>query len=121
MKTAALIFALFLLVKPIIPLMEYAAFYDYIKNELCENKDIVEMKCNGKFYLAKELAKASDSQNSDDKNHSISTEHSLVFFQNTNTNYVFALPKEQKLKTKSLYNNIYKFHYINFIFHPPLV
>ena len=50
MKTATLFLALFMLLKPTIPFVEYAAFYDYIKNELCVNKDTPEMGCNGKCY-----------------------------------------------------------------------
>ena len=30
---------------------------DYIAKELCENKEVPKMNCNGKCYLAKQLAK----------------------------------------------------------------
>src|SRR5690606_41102997 len=46
-KKLIVILALFMLVKPIIPVVEYVVFYDYIKNELCVNKDKPELKCNG--------------------------------------------------------------------------
>lgn len=35
----------------------YIVNYDYIANVLCENKDIPEMKCNGKCYLSKMIAR----------------------------------------------------------------
>lgn len=121
MKTATLIFALFLLFKPLIPLVEYVAFYDYIKNELCENKDIVEMQCNGKCHLKKELVKASDTENGTEKNNSVTFEHTLVFFKDTSIHYEFSFLKDQKSKINASYNDIYKYHFINSIFHPPLV
>lgn len=49
-----------MLVKPFWPVMDYMVNYDYIVNTLCENKDKPEMHCNGKCYLTKELAKASE-------------------------------------------------------------
>ena len=54
--------ALFLFVKPIIPVFEYIVNYDFIVKKLCENKEKPELACNGKCHLAKELAKASESE-----------------------------------------------------------
>jgi len=45
------------MVRPIIPIIEYYANYNYIVNELCENRDKPFLACNGKCYLAKELKK----------------------------------------------------------------
>lgn len=121
MKIAAIFLSLFLLSKPLLPLLEYAAFYDYIKNELCENKDAPELQCNGKCHLAKQIVKAGDSENGSEKNQSFSIEISIVYLQDTNLNYSFFSLKEQRLKVTSLYSNIYKYNYIDTIFHPPLV
>lgn len=50
--------------KPLWPVMEYVAQYDYIVATLCENRDKPEMNCNGKCYLTKQLAKdATDEEN----------------------------------------------------------
>ena len=43
--------------RPLWPLAMYIVNYDYIANVLCENKDIPEMKCNGKCYLSKMIAR----------------------------------------------------------------
>lgn len=43
--------------RPLWPLGMYIVNYDYIANVLCENKDIPEMKCNGKCYLSKMIAR----------------------------------------------------------------
>ena len=121
MKTAAIFLSLFLLLKPLLPLLEYAAFYDYIKNELCENKDVPELQCNGKCHLAKQIVKAGDSENGNEKNQSTKIEISIVYFQDINFNYSFFSQNEQNLKVESIYYKIYKFNYTDFIFHPPLV
>ena len=102
--------------------MEYAAFYDYIKNELCVNREKPELKCNGKCYLMKKLAEASDSdsEKGNEKNHSLATEYSIVYFQEINS-YISPFLKEQNEKVESPYNKLYKFDYMGFVFHPPLV
>lgn len=53
-----------MVVRPLIPIMEYAADYDYIANVLCINKSRPELHCNGKCYLSKELAKTNDTESS---------------------------------------------------------
>ena len=69
MKQLLVILTLLMFLKPILPVFEYLVNYDYIVNELCENKLKPELKCNGKCHLTKELAKASEGnlKNSSDK------------------------------------------------------
>lgn len=45
----------FATVKPYLPIFNYIANYTYYKTVLCENKEIKEMKCNGKCQLMKEM------------------------------------------------------------------
>ena len=45
------------MVKPIVPIIDYYANYDYIANALCENRDKPYLECNGKCYLQKQLKK----------------------------------------------------------------
>lgn len=60
MKQYLVLFVGFImLVKPFWPVAEYIVNYDYIKNVLCENLDKPMMNCDGKCYLAKQLAKES--------------------------------------------------------------
>jgi len=54
-----LLVALTMLIKPLWPVGEYIMNYDYIVNELCENKDKPELQCNGKCYLMQLLAQES--------------------------------------------------------------
>lgn len=43
------------MVRPVFPIIEYYANYDYIATVLCENRDKPYLKCNGKCYLEKQL------------------------------------------------------------------
>lgn len=52
------------LVKPLWPIAEYVMNYDYIVNVLCENKDKPQLKCDGKCYLSKQLAKEAEQSKS---------------------------------------------------------
>lgn len=52
----ALLLTLVILLKPLWPLAEYLIYYDYIVENLCENKDEPMLNCDGKCYLAKMLA-----------------------------------------------------------------
>lgn len=60
MKQIVLFVAILMLIKPLWPLMEYVVNYDYIVENLCENKDRPFLECDGKCYLAKQLAKESE-------------------------------------------------------------
>lgn len=56
MKSVIVFIALMMLTRPLWPLVDYAINYDYIVDNLCENRDKPEMQCNGKCYLTKQLA-----------------------------------------------------------------
>lgn len=43
------------MVRPVLPVIEYYANYDYIATVLCENKDRPYLDCNGKCYLQKQI------------------------------------------------------------------
>ncbi|MEO9512131.1 MAG: hypothetical protein ABJN84_17950 [Flavobacteriaceae bacterium] len=59
MKQLIPFLAVTMLLKPFWPLAEYALNYDYIVENLCENKEKPMLNCNGKCFLAKQLAKES--------------------------------------------------------------
>ncbi|MGK4567138.1 hypothetical protein [Flavobacterium sp. 3HN19-14] len=81
MKKIIIITCLTLLLKPIIPVIEYAANYDYISKVLCVNKEKPQLHCNGKCHLMKELAKAAEKETpvSSDKKTSHSDSEILFF------------------------------------------
>jgi len=51
---------LLVLVQPALPVLEYLINYDYIVNELCENKEKPILTCSGKCYLGDQVKKQLD-------------------------------------------------------------
>ncbi|MEQ3656569.1 MAG: hypothetical protein ABNH00_11950 [Dokdonia sp.] len=81
MKSVVLILvALTMLFKPLWPVADYVANYDYIIKVLCENKDKPELKCNGKCYLSKQLAKEAQESDEAPFNSQDKTEIPVVLF-----------------------------------------
>lgn len=110
-----------MLFKPVIPVLEYVVFYDYIKNELCENKEIAEMECNGKCHLVKELAKASDAPENGKEKRTFPVELNLVFFKETQQTYINFVPVMKDVhEVNSVYNNLYSYSETTSVFHPPV-
>lgn len=120
LKSFIFIFSLFIVFKPVLPIVEYIVFYDYITTELCENKETPELECNGTCHLKKELSKASDSENpfSTDKHNRPLIEFSHLFFEDVQ---LFTPELIRKFFTKeySVYLNLYSHLTTNFIFQPP--
>lgn len=93
--------------------------YDYYINVLCENKDNIDLACNGKCYLAKQLATSSEDKNPlADKTKPKNFVQEVLFIEHLN---VFSIPFQQDfiLKTNFYYNNLYLFNNTNSFFHPP--
>lgn len=113
---------MFMLFKPMLPVMEYVVLYDYIKTELCVNKDKPELQCNGKCHLKKEMANATDSKNINDKHRFSTAENHIavcyqIFYPQSTLFFVKSIFKKMYFS----YNNIYTFSFTNFIFRPPVL
>ncbi|MBX9808301.1 MAG: hypothetical protein K2X95_10950, partial [Flavobacteriaceae bacterium] len=61
-KKILFLLAMFMLLKPVFPVIDYIVNYEYISKVLCVNKDKPKMHCNGKCHLMKELAKAAENE-----------------------------------------------------------
>lgn len=122
MKKAVVIVVFLFVLKPILPVLDYVLNYDYISKELCENKAKVEMQCNGKCHLMKEMAKATKNDNpvSQDKKNP-STLFEVLFFQKLEkisfSNFTFSNLNQFKTNYCNLYSHNYAFSF----FHPPIV
>lgn len=79
------------------------------------------MGCNGKCYLMKELAKASESEKpiSSDKKHA-TTETTDLFFAEPNYDYVISFGTANRVVNSS-YINLYSNLAPDSVFHPPAV
>lgn len=69
MVAAPLLLSVYLLAlcKPFFPLAEYTLNKAYIAKTLCENKGKPELQCEGKCHLAKEITKANDAGEKENK------------------------------------------------------
>lgn len=77
-----LLVAVTMLLKPLWPVADYVMNYDYIVNVLCENRDRPELQCDGKCYLAQQLAKEAENQKNPFGEKQSRTEiQQFVFFQ----------------------------------------
>ncbi|MDD5150066.1 MAG: hypothetical protein PHC28_06225 [Flavobacterium sp.] len=120
MKNTIFIFALFMLLKPLVPVLEYAVNYEYISKVLCVNKDKPMMHCNGKCHLMKELAKASENEKpiSSDKK-IVSNNFEVLFFEEIKSFEIAPFYFYKKQKTTSNYSNLYFYLNSKSVFHPP--
>ena len=116
------IFALFMLLKPVLPVIEYAINYDYIATVLCINKDKPEMKCNGKCHLMKELAKSSqdDSDQPKEKRFMTSESHILFFEEILDFGLVPVKSPLANQSSNTFYSNLYSHLDGRSIFRPPV-
>jgi hypothetical protein len=115
------IIALTLLLKPVLPVVGYILNYDYIVNELCENRDNRALKCNGKCQLKKELAKASADTESNTRDRKLKVAEQEILYLSAIEDFLFANKIAAALKIKDSYTNFYRYNTANSIFRPPLV
>ena len=111
-----------MLLKPVVPIVDYVVNYDYISKVLCENKAKPELKCNGKCQLMKEMAKASEEEKpiSQDKK-TIHFEYETLFIQQLP---VFDLKTKNVFTLKEInqaYSDLYCYKNIAPVFHPPTI
>ena len=121
MKKLVFLTALFMLLKPAIPFLEYVVNYDYIVKELCENKEKPQLQCNGKCHLKKELAKsAADEQSPADKKQNSKQEIEVLFYQETPIFFQKMQVVFTDKKVNASYQNFYALTAIQSTFHPPI-
>jgi hypothetical protein len=121
-KNTFLLLGLLILFRPIFPVLDYVANYDYIAKILCENKEKPELKCNGKCHLMKEMAKASENEKplSQDKKSSIQ-ESEILFVQQFPFFEIKFIPTSSLKEINLYYTNLYCYNKIESVFHPPTV
>ena len=110
-----------MLTKPFWPVLDYLANYDYIVNELCENRDKPELACNGKCHLSKELAKEAGADDENPLNSKTSkTEIPQIIISENIGEYSFAVASEFSSSENISYKpNLIPSLFISKILHPP--
>jgi hypothetical protein len=109
-----------MLVKPILPVLEYVVNYEYISKVLCINKDKPKLQCNGKCHLMKELAKASDAEkplSSDKKGNAPILD--VLIFEEIKSFEIVSVCFGTKEKINLYYSNLYVHLNSASVFHPP--
>lgn len=122
-KKVVLIVIFAMILKPILPVVDYFVNYEYISKVLCENKAKPALKCNGKCHLMKELAKASEDEKpikSDKKDNSKQEVEVLFFSEQKNISFLYKFDSN-KSNINSNYSNNYSFLNSIFVFHPPTI
>lgn len=121
MKKTIFILALFMLLKPVLPVFEYIVNYEYISKVLCVNKDKPKMQCNGKCHLMKELANSSESDKPISPEKKITSQESeILFFEEIKTYELLKVYFSKQQQVNCNYSNLY-FHKNNCdVFRPPI-
>ena len=121
MKKILFLLALFMLLKPVLPVIDYVVNYEYITKVLCVNKAKPKLQCNGKCHLMKELAKASESEKPISSNKKIVTQElEVLFFEEIKSFKITSLYFEEKQKIISNYSNSYSYLNSVSVFRPPI-
>lgn len=104
------------------PVFDYIVNYDYIRTELCINKEIPIMGCDGKCYLMKQLAAASETEKpiSTDKKHA-ATETTDLFIAELNAYDAILFENSDNTSVNQHYSNLYSNLDVVSFFHPPAV
>ncbi|MDM1044767.1 hypothetical protein HX004_06790 [Myroides sp. 1354] len=105
--------------KPVLPVVEYVVLYDYIKNELCVNKDKPELECNGKCHLKKEMAHASDNKAEKSKVNFASAEVQIMYYQALDTESALVF-NPYRITNDRAVTSLYTFSFSNLLFRPPV-
>lgn len=95
--------------------------YDYIVENLCENKEKPELMCNGKCYVSKELSKNNNEQTT--QNGQKISVHTIDIFLVTE-DFKFINSEFKNIHRKSIstfYADFYNSQHQSKIFHPPLI
>jgi len=106
-----------LLVKPVIPYLEYLTRKNFIIENLCINREKPETTCNGKCHLKKQIQKESEN----------STKQPFRPLQEQNeiTDYVIWGTVDGEIQSqvrliRPFHREIYSFQFSKKIFHPPI-
>lgn len=102
------------------PLVEYLIHYEYIKNELCENKDQPEMECDGKCHLKKQISKEAEDKNpvSNTKKQTISEAEVLFFSAREEFEFTSFFSPDEEVFFPA-YTNLYNGGILSSVEHPP--
>ncbi|KOS08400.1 hypothetical protein AM493_17190 [Flavobacterium akiainvivens] len=119
MKKIAVFIALFLFLRPILPVGEYVFNYNYIAKELCINKDKPVMHCNGKCHLMKELAKKAAEENPSSEKKTATAQFEILALVQEPFTISFTEQVNYNISPATVYTNLYSHNYNPVFLRPP--
>lgn len=120
MKYGFVILAVFLLLKPMAPVIEYAINRDYIAEVLCINKAKPELACDGKCHLKSSLDEEFEKDNPANSNTvRIQVEQLLIYVEELFSFKPSALLFIKNIIPPGNHSDRYRFTAIIDFFHPP--
>jgi hypothetical protein len=120
-KKILFLLALIMLLKPVLPVIDYVVNYDYISKVLCINKAKPKLQCNGKCHLMKELAKTSESETPISSNKKIAShELEVLFFEEIKSFKITSIYFDKNQLLNSNYSELYSYLNSDSVFRPPI-
>ncbi len=109
------------IVQPILPIVDYLVNYNYIVNELCENRDKPVLACNGKCYLEKQVKQQLNLRINKEipKPPKVNYEK-ILSIKNVLDNFVF-IGVIQNQASPLFYNDLKGINLLISIFRPPII
>lgn len=120
-KKIVSLLALIMLLKPVLPVIDYVVNYEYISKVICINKAKPKLQCNGKCHLMKELAKTSESETPISSNKKIAShELEILFFEEINSLKITSFYFDKKQIVNNNYSDLYSYLNSDSVFRPPI-
>lgn len=120
-KKTLFLLALFMLLKPALPVVDYVVNYDYISKVLCVNKAKPKLQCNGKCHLMKELAKTSENERPISSDKKIASQHhEVLFLEEMKSFKITSIYFDKKQIVNNNYSDLYSYLKIVSVFRPPI-
>lgn len=120
-KKILFLLALMMLLKPVLPVVDYVVNYEYISKVLCVNKAKPKMECNGKCHLMKELAKTSESETPISSNKKVAShELEILFFEEIKSFKITPIYLDKNQFLNSNYSDLYSYLNSDSVFRPPI-
>ena len=110
---------LLVMVQPALPVLEYLINYDYIVNELCENREKPILTCNGKCYLGDQVEKQLDRGSEQQKPMPPQIDFQEFISPDTGLNKVSETPDEHAERNHLKPNNLEDNMYARSLLRPP--
>ncbi len=121
MKKILFLLVAIMVLKPVLPVIDYVVNYEYISKVLCINKAKPKLQCNGKCHLMKELAKTSESEKPISSNKKIaSQELEVLFFEEINSFKITSIFFDKKQIVNNNYSDLYYYLNSDSVFRPPI-